>query len=109
MELKTLLDSHWQQQVQLLTVSIDSHEKSRELIQRLESETPGGVDFPLLEDQNHRVIDRYGLLNPEGKGWPHPATYVIDKEGIVRWKFVEVNYKVRPTNNMIFDALKTLP
>jgi peroxiredoxin len=43
------------------------------------------VTFPLLEDQNHQVIDRYGLLNPQGRGIPHPATYVIDKQGIVRW------------------------
>jgi len=54
------------------------------------------------------VIDRYGLLNPKGKGWPHPATYVIDKEGTVRWKFVEVDYKVRATNDMILKALKPL-
>jgi peroxiredoxin len=63
----------------------------------------------LLEDKDHRVIDRYGLLNAEGKGWPHPATYVIDKKGLVRWKFVEVNYRLRPTNDQIMAVLKDLP
>jgi peroxiredoxin len=52
------------------------------------------------------VIDRYGLLNPQSKGWPHPATYVIDKQGVVRWKLVEVDYKVRPTKVAILEALK---
>jgi len=28
------------------------------------------------------VIDRYGIYNPDGNGWPHPATYVIDPQGI---------------------------
>ena len=40
-----------------------------------------------------------------GGGWPHPTTFVIDTRGIVRWKFIEINYKVRPTNGMILDAL----
>ena len=64
--------------------------------------------FLFLSDPGHRVIDRYGLWNPEGKGWPHPATYVIDHDGVVRWKVVEVNFKVRPTNEQIVQALKGL-
>ncbi len=64
--------------------------------------------FTFLSDPGHRVIDRYGLLNPNGQGLPHPTTYVIDKRGVVRWKFTEVNYKVRPTNGMILDALAKL-
>jgi peroxiredoxin len=62
-------------------------------------------DFVFLSDSGHRVIDRYGLLNPAGRGWPHPTTFVIDKKGVVRWKFIEVNYKIRPTNAMILNAL----
>ncbi len=104
-------------------MSIDPHEDSKKLLTLLAQEPsdkdtranagartgPITIDFPLLEDANHRVIDRYGLLNPTSKGWPHPATYVIDKQGVVRWKFVEVDYKVRATNDMILQALKTLP
>src|SRR5258708_35262407 len=51
--------------------------------------------YLFLSDPGHRVIDRYGLLNPDGRGWPHPATFVIDRQSIVRWKFVEVDYRVR--------------
>ena len=50
-----------------------------------------------------------GLLNPDNpRGIPHPTTYVIDQNGIVRWKFTEVNYKIRPTNEMIMEALGKL-
>jgi peroxiredoxin len=66
------------------------------------------VDLLFLSDTDHRVIDRYGILNPKSKGLPHPGTYVIDKKGIVRWKFVEVDYRVRPTNQQILDALNSL-
>ncbi len=69
------------------------------------------VDYPLLSDPDHRVIDRYGLFNmndPKGREITHPATFVIDTDGIVRWRFVEVNYKVRPTNEDILRELRAL-
>lgn len=93
---------------QILAVSIDPPELSQKLIEKIKAKHPGDVDFPFLEDKNHKVIDRYGLLNPDGKGWPHPATYVIDKQGKVRWKFVEVNYRNRPTNEQILEALRKI-
>lgn len=97
------------QQVQILAVSIDSHEDSKKFVQKLKERFAGDLDFPLLEDNNHKVIDRYGILNPDGKGWPHPATYVIDEKGVVRWKFVEVDYTKRPTNEQILQALRRIP
>jgi peroxiredoxin len=64
--------------------------------------------FLFLSDPGHRVIDRYGLLNPEGRGWPHPATFVIDRQGVVRWKFVEVDFRIRASNEQILEALARL-
>lgn len=109
MELKSLLSEQDHQTTQLLAVSIDPHEKSQQLIAHLAKEGGGKVDFPLLEDQDHKVINRYGLLNPKGKGWPHPATYVIDRQGVVHWKFIEIDYKIRPSNTAILEALKAIP
>jgi peroxiredoxin len=58
----------------------------------------------MLSDANHRVIDRYGLFNPQSRQpLPHPATYVIDRDGKLRYRFVEVDYKIRPSND---DVLK---
>jgi len=66
------------------------------------------TEITFLSDPGHRVIDRYGLLNPSGRGWPHPTTYLIDRSGTVRWKFTEVNYKIRPTNEAILGALRQI-
>lgn len=55
------------------------------------------------------MIDRYGLLNqqdPRDRPIPHPTVLVIDREGVVRWKFIEINYKIRPTNEQIMAALE---
>ncbi len=64
------------------------------------------MNFPMLSDTEHRVIDRYGLLNEKAtRQIPHPATFVIDLKGNVTWKFIEVNYKLRPSNE---DILKEI-
>jgi len=81
------------------------------MVERIAMEDGIPPDFPLLSDPDHRVIDRYGLFNgedPRGREITHPATFVIDREGVVRWRFVEVDYKVRPTNEDILEVLNGL-
>ncbi len=108
MELKGLLDENKKKDVELIAVSIDTREQLQMMADKV---TKGGAkpDFTFLSDPGHRVIDRYGLLNPDNsRGIPHPTTYVIDRQGVVKWKFTEVNYKIRPTNKMIMDAVMKL-
>ncbi len=99
-----MLDERRKRDVELIALAIDSRELLQTMADKISAD---GIkpDFTFLSDPDHKVIDRYGLLNPAGKGWPHPTTYVIDRKGNVRWKFTEVNYKIRPTNQMILDAL----
>jgi alkyl hydroperoxide reductase subunit AhpC len=87
--------------VQILAVSVDNHEESKKLAQMMQKRFEGEFDFPLLEDRGHKVIDRYGVFNPDSRGWPHASTYIIDPRGIVRWKFIEVDYKKRASNEQI--------
>ena len=76
------------------------------------AESDGRVlDFPLLSDPDHAVVARYGLLNagdPRSLPIPHPTVFIIDREGVVRWKFIEINYKIRPTNEDILAGLAGL-
>lgn len=79
------------------------------MVERISKEDGMLPDFVLLSDPGHRVIDRYGLLNPDDKrGIPHPTTFVIDRDGVVRWRFTEVNYRIRPSNADILKALAEL-
>lgn len=75
------------------------------MIERVRTEHDRELDFALLSDSASQVIGRYGLLNPDGRGWPHPTVFVIDREGVVRWRFLEENYRVRATNEDILAAL----
>lgn len=91
----------------ILAVSVDPHEKALAMRERLVGQP--GVDFPMLSDPDHKVIDRYGLLNDKARNpIPHPATYVIDHAGTVRWRFVEVDYKLRPSNEDVLREIRKI-
>jgi peroxiredoxin len=110
-QLKALLDDAQKHTTQILAVSVDGPEDLQKMVDRISQEDGIPPDFPLLSDPGHQVIDRYGLFNPadpRGREITHPATYVIDTAGIVRWKMVEVDYKIRPTNEDILEALARL-
>jgi peroxiredoxin len=103
-KLKSLLNEELRNQAEVLAVSVDPHDKTLAIREKLKANP--GPEFPLLSDADHRVIDRYGLFNDKARRpIPHPATYVIDRKGVVRWRFVEVDYKIRPSNE---DVLKEL-
>ena len=82
------------------------------MVDRVAEENDGLVlEYTLLSDPGAAVINRYGLFNqddPRGRAIPHPTTYVIDKDGVVRWKMTEVNYRIRPENDDILAALGEL-
>ena len=89
-------------------ISVDGPEMQQAMIDRIVAEGGPVPRFRMLTDTDHRVIDRYGLFNPDesrGRPVPHPTTYVIDRQGVVRWKMTEVDYKVRPENEDILAAL----
>lgn len=90
--------------VELIALSIDPRDMLQKMADQISAD---GImpTFTFLSDPGHKVIDRYGLLNPNGKGWPHPTTYIIDRQGKVRWKVIDVNYNIRPTNQTIRDVL----
>ena len=96
-----MLTKQQKEKVQILAVSTDTREESKKFGEMLRKRFDGEFDFPLLEDKDHKVIDRYGIFNPDGRGWPHPSTYIVDPKGIVRWKFVEVDYTSRAPNEQI--------
>ena len=108
MKLKALLDDDLAGTTEILALSVDGPEDTQKMVDRISQDDGVLPDFPFLSDLGHQVIDRYGLFNvddPRGREVAHPATYVIDREGVVRWKFVEVDYKVRPTNDDILEVL----
>ncbi len=99
--------------VKLYAISADPPHQSKTLAEKIASDGKGVLNFPLLSDPQHKIIDSYGLRDEAYKGQdiygiPHPAVYVITKEDKVSWATIEVDYKQRPTNAQIRAALDAL-
>ncbi|GAC1405974.1 MAG: hypothetical protein NVSMB56_20050 [Pyrinomonadaceae bacterium] len=103
----------------LYAISVDKHEETKKLAEKIASDGKGKVNYPLLADPGHKTVDAYGIFNPAyiGKsygdipleGIPYPAAYVIDKDGMVTWSAIESDYKKRSTSadiRVALDALK---
>ena len=54
-----------------------------------------GITFPVLSDFKRTVVKDYGVLNEE-QGFGNRATFLIDKEGIIR-HIDEGNVAIDPT------------
>jgi peroxiredoxin len=65
-------------ETQVFGLSVDSVPANREFAKQI------GVTFPILSDFVKRsVVKDYGIFNEE-RGFGNRATFVIDKEGIIR-------------------------
>lgn len=70
-----------------------------------------GLTFPLLSDADGQVINRFGTRNGYlggGSVLPHPSVFVIDNQGVIRFRSVDRNYKKRTTIRAILSTLATL-
>ena len=62
---------------QILGISVDSSPANKRFAQDL------GVTFPLLSDFKRKAVKDYGIFD-EDRGFGTRATFVIDKDGIIR-------------------------
>ena len=90
---------------QVFGMSVDSIPANREFAKQL------GVTFPILSDFKRTVVRDYGVFIEE-QGFGNRATFLIDKEGIIR-HIEEGNTAVDPTGAYeacsILDKKKTSP
>ena len=79
--------------IRLLAISVDAPEVSRDLARK------AGYTFPLLADPRAEVIRRYDLLHPagstQGQDIARPAEFLLDRNGVVRWRNLTDDYRVR--------------
>jgi peroxiredoxin len=69
---------------QLVAISVDDAARTETVRQEL------GVKFPLLCDTSREVVKKYGLLNSGEKGGiAFPASFVIDRDRVVRFRALE--------------------
>lgn len=104
----------------LVAISPNTPDVSVDLVDELE------LDFPVLSDQGNDVAKSFGLVYemvPEmvelyrdmgrdigamngSEDWelPVPATYVVDRQGIIRYAFVELDHRVRAEPSEVVEV-----
>jgi len=92
--------------IQLVTVSTDTPEEIR--TQRARH----GAHATMLSDRDLAITDRYGLRNPTNitphgiMGMPIPTTFLVDAQGIIRWKDQATNYQERSHPDRVLAAIR---
>lgn len=85
---------------------------SRELLAAFHEEQ--GLEFPLLQDENVKHVDAYGVRNEaygpgeSGYGIPHPGVLYVARDGTVLAKFAVPGYRQRPPFSEIMATVRGL-
>lgn len=87
--------------VEILPISVDSTASLREFRNKLKMKTE------LLSDFKRDISRSYGVLL-EDKFYSNRAYFLIDREGTVRWSYVESNPGQRRANEEILAAIELL-
>ncbi len=64
------------------------------------------LGFPLLSDADSATIKAFGIHNQ--KGLPHPGTFVVDREGVIRSKMFIEGYRERTPVEQLLEAVTEL-
>ena len=68
-----------------------------------------GLDFPILSDSENTVIQEWGLVDKEGglggADIARPSTFLIDAQGVIRWRDLASNWRIRSSPEEIIEAI----
>jgi peroxiredoxin len=68
-----------------------------------------GARFEILSDADRKTIVNYGILNAEERGGiAKPATFIVDKEGRIRFVYVGKDGGDRPEDSLILAEVEKL-
>jgi peroxiredoxin len=91
---------------EVIAVSVDPVADNRRVVDKL------GLEFEILSDPSREVITAYGVLHPGGgiggRDIARPALLLIDAEGIVRWRDLTDNWRVRVRPDAVLAAVERL-
>ena len=84
---------------EILAISADDLSEAEHAVNAI------GLEFPVLSDQDAMVIEEYGVL---ANGISAPATFILDRDGAIRWQYVGHSRSDRPTNGEIISQLQDI-
>ena len=90
-----------------MAISVDSPEESTILCKKAR------YTYTFLSDPKAEVIRSYDLLHQgageNGQDIARPAEFLLDRSGVVRWRNLTEDFRVRATGEDVLKAAETLP
>ena len=89
-----------------VAISVDTPEQSAALCRK------AGYTYTFLSDPQAEVIRRYDLVHQgasmEGKDIARPAEFLVDASGVVRWRNLTEDIRVRATPEEMLKGAQRL-
>jgi thioredoxin-dependent peroxiredoxin len=93
---------------EILAISTDAIEEARWTKEKT------GTPFPVLSDAKRTTLERYGTRtvssyqSPDGGPYNHATLILVDKNGVIRWIYRNVDYRVRASVADDLDHIREL-
>ncbi len=66
------------------------------------------INYPLLSDENRETITAYNVIDITNTDIARPATYILDMDGRVAWKSLDIQFGDRTGTEQLLTELKKL-
>ncbi len=93
---------------EILAISTDPLEEARWIKEKV------GTPFPVLSDAKRVVMELYGTKflttyqSPDGGAYNHATLILVDKNGVIRWIYRNLDYRVRASVADDLEHIKEL-
>jgi len=106
--LQSRLEEIRQANAKVLAICVDSVEKNAKVVEKLT------LEFSILSDPELVATKAFDLLHEggfrrENLDIARPAVFILDRQGVVRWRYLTDNWRVRVRAETVLEQLSKVP
>ena len=87
---------------EVLAISVDDLSGASDIADRI------GIPFPVLYDPEGTVPKAYMVYGLVEEGRAAPSTFILDKDGVIRWKYVGTSISDRVSGTQVVEELRVI-
>jgi len=106
--LQSRLSDIRQAEAEIVAICVDSVQKNANVAKNMK------LDFPILSDPELKAIDAFGLHHEGAYSMndgdiARPGVYILDRNGVVRWRALTENWRIRVRPETVLKQLAEIP